>query len=64
MTFGEKLRALRRRKGISQVKAAEVLDLRQTDVSDIELGKNHPTVLKQEGIFARLERLPDAPPLS
>jgi transcriptional regulator with XRE-family HTH domain len=42
--FGEVVREVRNRRGLSQEKLAELADLDRTFVSMIERGKRHPTL--------------------
>jgi transcriptional regulator with XRE-family HTH domain len=51
--LGARLRELRKAKGLTQDKLAELVDIEQKHVSRIELGKSYPTI-------DRLERLADA----
>lgn len=50
--FGERLRSLRKRRGLTQVELADYLGLRRTYVSDLERGKRNVSLLTIE-IIAR-----------
>ena len=50
--FGERLRSLRKRRGMTQVELADYLGLRRTYVSDLERGKRNVSLLTLE-IIAR-----------
>lgn len=55
MTFGEKLRAMREKKGLSQVKLAEKSGIPQVAISHYELGKHIPTITALEWLVGALE---------
>ena len=50
--FGERLRSLRKRRGMTQVELADYLGLRRTYISDLERGKRNVSLVTLE-IIAR-----------
>jgi len=55
LVFGQRVRAERERKGLSQVKLAHLLDIHQSDLCDIEKGRHAPTLETVEKIAAKLD---------
>ena len=53
--LGKRLRELRKRKGISQEKLSELIDVDPTTISNIENGKNYPSMANLENILNVLE---------
>lgn len=49
--LGRRLRELRKRKGINQEKLAELIDVDPTTISNIENGKNYPSMINLENIL-------------
>ena len=54
--LGKRLRDLRKRKGISQEKLAELINVDPTTISNIENGKNYPSLINLENLLDVLER--------
>lgn len=52
--FGERLREVRREKGISQERLAELADLHRTYVSSVERGERNVTITTIEKLAAAL----------
>ncbi|MBQ7450777.1 helix-turn-helix transcriptional regulator [bacterium] len=52
--LGLRLRELRKRKGINQDKLAELIDVDPTTISNIENGKNYPSLINLENILKAL----------
>ena len=50
--FGERLRSLRKRRGMTQVELADYLGLRRTYISDLERGKRNVSLVTLQ-IIAR-----------
>ena len=44
LTFGQRVRAERERKGLSQADLARLLEIHQPDLCDIEKGRHAPTL--------------------
>lgn len=55
MTFGDKLKALRLRKKLTQKEVAKKLGVANTRISEWERGVRTPKALTQEAIFSRLK---------
>jgi len=55
MSIGETVRMLRKRKGYSQEKLAEMADLHTTTISEIECGKSNLTIISLERIAHALD---------
>ena len=55
MTFGEKLRDMRMKKGMSQVKLAEKSGIPQVAISQYETSKHIPTITALEWLVGALE---------
>lgn len=53
--LGKRLRDLRKRKGISQEKLAELINVDPTTISNIENGKNYPSLINLENLLDVLE---------
>lgn len=53
--LGKRLRELRKRKGINQEKLAELVDVDPTTISNIENGKNYPSMMNLENILNVLD---------
>lgn len=53
--LGKRLRELRKRKGISQEKLAELVNVDPTTISNIENGKNYPSISNLENILNSIE---------
>ena len=53
--LGKRLREIRKRKGINQEKLAELIDVDPTTISNIENGKNYPSMINLENILNVLE---------
>lgn len=53
--LGKRLRELRKRKGINQEKLAELIDVDPTTISNIENGKNYPSMINLENILNVLD---------
>jgi len=53
--FGQVIKAVRERQGISQEKLAELAEIDRTYVSMIERGKRHPTLEVADRIATALE---------
>ena len=53
--LGKTLRDLRKRKGISQEKLAELINVDPTTISNIENGKNYPSLINLENLLDVLE---------
>lgn len=49
--LGKRLRELRKRKGINQEKLAEIINVDPTTISNIENGKNYPSLTNLENIL-------------
>ncbi len=49
--LGKRLRELRKRKNISQEKLAELINVDPTTISNIENGKNYPSLLNLENLL-------------
>ena len=49
--LGKRLRELRKRKGISQEKLAEYINVEPATISNIENGKNYPSMINLENII-------------
>lgn len=49
--LGNRLRELRRRKGIKQEKLAELISVEPATISNIENGKNYPSMINLENIL-------------
>ena len=52
--LGERIREIRKARGFTQEKFAELVDIEQKHVSRIELGKNYPTIDRLEKMAAAL----------
>jgi len=52
--LGRRLRELRKRKGINQEKLAEFINVDPTTISNIENGKNYPSMANLENIISVL----------
>lgn len=53
--LGKRLRELRKRKGINQEKLAELINVDPTTISNIENGKNYPSMINLENLLAVLD---------
>lgn len=53
--LGKRLRELRKRKGINQEKLAELINVDPTTISNIENGKNYPSMINLENLLDVLE---------
>ncbi len=53
--LGKRLRELRKRKGIKQEKLAELINVDPTTISNIENGKNYPSMSNLENLLAVLD---------
>ncbi len=53
--LGRRLRELRKRKGINQEKLAELINVDPTTISNIENGKNYPSMINLENLLAVLD---------
>lgn len=53
--LGKRLRELRKRKGINQEKLAELINVDPTTISNIENGKNYPSMINLENILTVLD---------
>lgn len=53
--LGKRLRELRKRKGINQEKLAELIDVDPTTISNIENGKNYPSMINLESLLNVLD---------
>lgn len=53
--LGNRLRELRKRKGIKQEKLAELISVEPATISNIENGKNYPSMINLENILSVLE---------
>ena len=53
--LGRRLRELRKRKGINQEKLAELINVDPTTISNIENGKNYPSMINLENILNVLD---------
>ena len=53
--LGRRLRDLRKRKGINQEKLAELIDVDPTTISNIENGKNYPSLINLENLLNVLD---------
>ncbi len=53
--LGKRLRELRKRKGIKQEKLAELIGVEPATISNIENGKNYPSMTNLEGILRVIE---------
>ena len=53
--LGKRLREIRKRKGINQEKLAELIDVDPTTISNIENGKNYPSMINLENIIKVLD---------
>lgn len=49
--LGKRLRELRKRKGINQEKLAELINVDPTTISNIENGKNYPSLINLENLL-------------
>ena len=49
--LGKRLRELRKRKGINQEQLAEMIDVDPTTISNIENGKNYPSLVNLENLL-------------
>ncbi len=49
--LGKRLRELRKRRGINQEKLAELIDVDPTTISNIENGKNYPSMINLENML-------------
>ena len=49
--LGKRLRELRKRKGINQEKLAEMIEVDPTTISNIENGKNYPSLINLENLL-------------
>lgn len=49
--LGKRLRELRKRQGINQEKLAELINVDPTTISNIENGKNYPTMTNLENLL-------------
>lgn len=49
--LGKRLRELRKRKGINQEKLAEYINVEPATISNIENGKNYPSMINLENII-------------
>ena len=53
--LGKRLRELRKRKGIKQEKLAEMIEVDPTTISNIENGKNYPSLINLENLLNVLD---------
>lgn len=53
--LGSRLRELRKRKGFNQEKLAELISVEPATISNIENGKNYPSMMNLEGILKVLD---------
>ncbi|MBR1425384.1 helix-turn-helix transcriptional regulator [bacterium] len=53
--LGKRLRELRKRKGINQEKLAELINVDPTTISNIENGKNYPSLINLENLLDVLD---------
>ncbi len=53
--LGKRLRELRKRKGINQEKLAELINVDPTTISNIENGKNYPSMINLENLLDVLD---------
>ena len=53
--LGKRLRELRKRKGINQEKLAEMIQVDPTTISNIENGKNYPSLINLENLLNVLD---------
>ena len=53
--LGKKIKELRKKKGLTQEKLAELVDLEQNSISVIESGRNFPTLATLEKIANKLD---------
>jgi len=53
--LGNRLRELRKRKGIKQEKLAELISVEPATISNIENGKNYPSMINLENILNVLD---------
>lgn len=53
--LGKRLRELRKRKGINQEKLAELINVDPTTISNIENGKNYPSLINLENLLNVLD---------
>lgn len=53
--LGRRLRELRKRKGINQEKLAELINVDPTTISNIENGKNYPSMINLENLLTVLD---------
>lgn len=53
--LGSRLRELRKRKGINQEKLAELINVEPATISNIENGKNYPSMINLESILNVLD---------
>ena len=53
--LGRRLRELRKRKGINQEKLAELINVDPTTISNIENGKNYPSMINLENLLVVLD---------
>ena len=56
MLLGKRIRELRKQKGLSQEKLSEIIDVDPTTISNIENGKNYPSLMNLENILTALGR--------
>jgi len=52
--LGKRLRELRKRKGINQEELAELINVDPTTISNIENGKNYPSLINLENLLEAL----------
>ena len=53
--LGKRLREIRKRKGINQEQLAELINVDPTTISNIENGKNYPSMMNLENIIDVLD---------
>lgn len=53
--LGKRIRELRKRKGYNQEKLAELIDVDPTTISNIENGKNYPSLTNLENLLQILD---------
>ena len=53
--LGKRLRELRKRRGLSQEKLSELIDVDPTTISNIENGKNYPSLINLENLLDILD---------
>ncbi len=53
--LGKRLRELRKRKGLNQEKLSELINVDPTTISNIENGKNYPSMINLENILDVLD---------